>query len=225
MSERAQPDHHRFGGFISHRSQQRLLDTLRAKGIRNEDVLEAFAKIPRHEFVEEALRSRAYEDTALPIGYQQTISRPYVVSLMTQLLLTGRERLKRVLEIGTGSGFQTALLSRVSVRVFSIERIGVLAERAYQKLGSLGIENVSLRHGDGANGWSAKGPFDGIILTAAPRRVPDTLFSQLSDQGVLVAPEGSNRQQRLLYWIKQDGIAIRHQSIDVVFVPLKSGQA
>ena len=130
-----------------------------------------------------------------------------------------------MLEIGTGSGFQTAVLSRVSARVFSIERIGALAGRAYQKLGSLGIENVSLRHGDGANGWSAKGPFDGIILTAAPRRVPDTLFSQLSDQGVLVAPEGSNRQQRLLYWIKQDGIALRHQSIDVVFVPLKSGQA
>ena len=172
MSERAQPDHHRFGGFISQRSQQRLLDSLRAKGIRNEDVLEAFAKIPRHEFVEEALRSRAYEDTALPIGYQQTISQPYVVALMTQLLLTGRDRLKRVLEIGTGSGFQTAVLSRVSARVFSIERIGALAERAYQKLGSLGIENVSLRHGDGANGWSAKGPFDGIILTAAPRRVP-----------------------------------------------------
>ncbi|HAU43085.1 MAG TPA: protein-L-isoaspartate(D-aspartate) O-methyltransferase [Gammaproteobacteria bacterium] len=210
---------------MSQRSQQRLLDTLRAKGIRNEDVLETFAKIPRHEFVEEALRSRAYEDTALPIGYQQTISQPYVVALMTQLLLTGRERLKRVLEIGTGSGFQTAVLSRVSARVFSIERIGALAGRAYQKLGSLGIENVSLRHGDGANGWSAKGPFDGIILTAAPRRVPDTLFSQLSDQGVLVAPEGSNRQQRLLYWIKQDGIALRHQSIDVVFVPLKSGQA
>jgi protein-L-isoaspartate(D-aspartate) O-methyltransferase len=225
VSEGARPDHHRFGGFISQRSQQRLLDTLRAKGIRNEDVLETFAKIPRHEFVEEALRSRAYEDTALPIGYQQTISQPYVVALMTQLLLTGRERLKRVLEIGTGSGFQTAVLSRVSARVFSIERIGALAGRAYQKLGSLGIENVSLRHGDGANGWSAKGPFDGIILTAAPRRVPDTLFSQLSDQGVLVAPEGSNRQQRLLYWIKQDGIAIRHQSIDVVFVPLKSGQA
>ena len=225
MSERAQPDHHRFGGFISQRSQQRLLDSLRAKGIRNEDVLEAFAKIPRHEFVEEALRSRAYEDTALPIGYQQTISQPYVVALMTQLLLTGRDRLKRVLEIGTGSGFQTAVLSRVSARVFSIERIGALAERAYQKLGSLGIENVSLRHGDGANGWSAKGPFDGIILTAAPRRVPEKLFSQLSEQGVLVAPEGSNRQQRLLYWMKQDGIAIRHQSIDVVFVPLKSGQA
>ena len=225
MSERAQPDHHRFGGFISQRSQQRLLDSLRAKGIRNEDVLEAFAKIPRHEFVEEALRSRAYEDTALPIGYQQTISQPYVVALMTQLLLTGRDRLKRVLEIGTGSGFQTAVLSRVSARVFSIERIGALAERAYQKLGSLGIENVSLRHGDGANGWSAKGPFDGIILTAAPRRVPEKLFSQLSDQGVLVAPEGSNRQQRLLYWMKQDGIAIRHQSIDVIFVPLKSGQA
>ena len=176
MSERAQPDHHRFGGFISQRSQQRLLDSLRAKGIRNEDVLEAFAKIPRHEFVEEALRSRAYEDTALPIGYQQTISQPYVVALMTQLLLTGRDRLKRVLEIGTGSGFQTAVLSRVSARVFSIERIGALAERAYQKLGSLGIENVSLRHGDGANGWSAKGPFDGIILTAAPRRVPEKLF-------------------------------------------------
>lgn len=225
MSDTIQPSDHRFGGFISQRSQQRLLDALRAKGIKNEGVLEALANVPRHEFVEEALRSRAYEDTALPIGYQQTISQPFVVALMTQLVLTGRERLKHVLEIGTGSGFQTAVLSRVSARVFSIERIGALAERAFRQLEGLGIENVSLRHGDGTNGWSAKGPFDAIMLTAAPNRVPETLFSQLSDQGVLVAPEGNNRQQRLLYWIKQDGIAIRHQSIDVVFVPLKSGQA
>ena len=225
MSDTIQTSDHRFGGFISQRSQQRLLDALRAKGIKNEGVLEALANVPRHEFVEEALRSRAYEDTALPIGYQQTISQPYVVALMTQLVLTGRERLKHVLEIGTGSGFQTAVLSRVSARVFSIERIGALAERAFRQLEGLGIENVSLRHGDGTNGWSAKGPFDAIMLTAAPNRVPETLFSQLSDQGVLVAPEGNNRQQRLLYWIKQDGIAIRHQSIDVVFVPLKSGQA
>ena len=225
MSDTIQTSDHRFGGFISQRSQQRLLDALRAKGIKNEGVLEALANVPRHEFVEEALRSRAYEDTALPIGYQQTISQPYVVALMTQLVLTGRERLKSVLEIGTGSGFQTAVLSRVAARVFSIERIGALAERAFRQLERLGIENVSLRHGDGTNGWSAKGPFDAIMLTAAPTRVPETLFSQLSDQGVLVAPEGNNRQQRLLYWIKQDGIAIRHQSIDVVFVPLKSGQA
>ena len=225
MSERPDPNNDRFGGFISQRSRERLLDDLRAKGIKNEGVLEALVNIPRHEFVEEALQSRAYEDTALPIGYQQTISQPYVVALMTQLLLTGRERLKRVLEIGTGSGFQTAVLSQVSARVFSIERIGALAERAYRQLESLGIQNVSLRHGDGTNGWSAKGPFDGIILTAAPDRVPEALFSQLSEQGVLVAPEGNHRQQRLLYWMKQDGIAIRHQSIDVVFVPLKSGQA
>lgn len=225
MSDTIQPSDHGFGGFISQRSQQRLLDALRAKGIKNEGVLEALANVPRHEFVEEALRSRAYEDTALPIGYQQTISQPYVVALMTQLVLTGRERLKHVLEIGTGSGFQTAVLSRVSARVFSIERIGALAERAFRQLEGLGIKNVSLRHGDGTNGWSAKGPFDAIMLTAAPNRVPETLFSQLSDQGVLVAPEGNNRQQRLLYWIKQDGIAIRHQSIDVVFVPLKTGQA
>ena len=225
MSERSEPHYGRLGGFTSERSQRRLLDDLRAKGIINEGVLEALAHVPRHQFVEEALQSRAYEDTALPIGYQQTISQPYVVALMTQLLLTGRDRLRRVLEIGTGSGFQTAVLSRVSARVFSIERIGALAERAHQQLESLGIQNVSLRHGDGANGWTTKGPFDGIILTAAPDRVPEVLFSQLSDQGVLVAPEGNSRQQRLLYWIKQDGIAIRHQSIDVVFVPLKSGQA
>ena len=225
MSERAEPNNGRSGGFTSERAQRRLLEELRAKGIKNESVLEALAHIPRHQFVEEALQSRAYEDTALPIGYQQTISQPYIVALMTQLLLIGRDRLRRVLEIGTGSGFQTAVLSRVSARVFSIERIGALAERAYQQLEDLDIRNVSLRHGDGANGWTTKGPFDGIILTAAPDRVPEVLFSQLSDRGVLVAPEGGSRQQRLLYWIKRDGIAIRHNSIDVVFVPLKSGQA
>tara|TARA_B100000676_G_scaffold305576_1_gene360054 strand:- start:765 stop:1442 length:678 start_codon:yes stop_codon:yes gene_type:complete len=225
VSETTTPLNDRFGGFVSARSRKRLVEGLRRKGIDNEHVLNALASVPRHEFVEEVLKSRAYEDTALPIGYQQTISQPYVVALMTQLLLTGRDRLKRVLEIGTGSGFQTAVLAQVCARVFSIERIGALAERAHHRLETLGIENVSLRYGDGTNGWSVKGPFDGIMLTAASDRVPDSLFAQLAERGVLVAPEGSNRQQRLLYWIKKDGIALRHKSIDVVFVPLQPGQA
>ena len=206
-----------------HTEKAELIMTLRGMGVLDPAVLSAIEAVPRELFVPAALRQHAYENASLPIALDQTISQPYVVARMTEALqLTGRER---VLEIGCGSGYQAAILTFLCRRVYSMERLKPLLVDAENKLRDLRISNISLRHGDGANGWSAKGPFDGIILTAAPRRVPENLFSQLPDQGVLVAPEGSNRQQRLLYWMKQDGIAIRHQSIDVIFVPLKSGQA
>ena len=213
----------RFGGFVSARARARLVEGLRGKGIKHEAVLSAISSIPRHEFLEEALKSRAYEDTALPIGYQQTISQPYIVALMTELLLGGRRRVKRVLEIGTGSGFQTAVLAHLCDRVFSIERVGKLADRAREHLQNLGIHNVSLRHGDGTEGWANKGSFDGIMLTAAPEKVSETLFGQLAEGGVLVAPEGTRHQQRLLYWVKRDRAVLRQKSVEVVFVPLQPG--
>lgn len=214
----------RFGGFVSERARRRLVESLRDKGITSEPVLTAMSSVPRHEFVEEALKSRAYEDTALPIGYHQTISQPYVVALMTEILMAGRSRVKRVLEIGTGSGFQTAVLSRLSSRVFSIERVGVLADRARDQLQKIDIRNVSLRLGDGTHGWPTKGPFDGIMLTAAPERVSESFFSQLAEGGVLVAPEGKTYQQRLRYWTKTNHSILRHKSIHVVFVPMRPGQ-
>ncbi|HCX86787.1 MAG TPA: protein-L-isoaspartate(D-aspartate) O-methyltransferase [Gammaproteobacteria bacterium] len=214
----------RFGGFVSERARQRLVESLRDKGITSEPVLAAMSSVARHEFVEEALKSRAYEDTALPIGYHQTISQPYVVALMTEILMAGRSRVTRVLEIGAGSGFQTAVLARLSSRVFSVERVGALADRAREHLQKLDIRNVSLRHGDGTHGWPTRGPFDGIMLTAAPERVSESLYSQLAEGGVLVAPEGDTYQQRLLYWTKTNHSILRHKSISVVFVPLRPGQ-
>ena len=223
MTQTTPGQDNRFGGFVSARARARLVEGLRDKDIKHEAVLNALSSIPRHEFLEEALKGRAYEDTALPIGYQQTISQPYIVALMTELLLAGRRRIKRVLEIGTGSGFQTAVLAHVCDRVFSIERVGVLAERARQHLQRLDVQNVSLRHGDGTNGWATKGPFDGIMLTAAPEKVSEILFTQLAEGGVLVAPEGTRHQQRLLYWIKRDRAVLRHKSVEVVFVPMRPG--
>lgn len=223
MSQVASGQDIRFGGFVSARARARLVDRLRVKGIKHEAVLNAISCIPRHEFLEEALKSRAYEDTALPIGHQQTISQPYLVALMTQLLLGERRRVKRVLEIGTGSGFQTAVLAQVCERVFSIERIGRLVDRARENLQNLDIHNVSLRHGDGTEGWVTKGYFDGIMLTAAPEKVSETLFSQLAEGGVLVAPEGSRYEQRLGYWVKSNRAIFRKKSVEVVFVPLKAG--
>ena len=223
MTQAAPDQDIRFGGFVSARARARLVEGLRGKDIKHEAVLKAFSSIPRHEFLEEALKGRAYEDTALPIGYQQTISQPYIVALMTELLLAGRQRAQRVLEIGTGSGFQTAVLAQVCERVFSIERVGTLADRARGHLQRLNIQNVSLRHGDGANGWATKGPFDGIMLTAAPEKVSETLFAQLAEGGVLVAPEGTQYQQRLLYWVKRDRAVLRRKSVEVVFVPMRPG--
>jgi protein-L-isoaspartate(D-aspartate) O-methyltransferase len=210
-------------GFTSERTRKRLVAGLRSKGIADEKVLLAMGSIQRDLFVEDALKSRAYEDTALPIGYRQTISQPFVVALMSQILRSNRDKLGRVLEVGTGSGYQAAVLSRFADRVYTIERIQQLLDAAKLRLAPLGITNISFRHGDGTSGWTINAPFDGIILTAAPAVVPSNLFDQLADGGILVAPEGGEQNQTLVYWKKRHGHVRRFESVPVVFVPMMSG--
>ncbi len=208
-------------GMTSENTRQRLVSRLRAKGIRDERVLEAIRVTPRHLFVDEALSSRAYEDTALPIGRGQTISQPYVVALMTQAVL-GDGRLSKVLEIGTGSGYQAAILSRVADKVFSTERIGELVRLARQRFHSLGMHNIYTRHADGLNGWPTQAPFDAILVTAGGL-IPDSLLEQLAVGGVLVAPEQEGRHQRLIRTTRTDKGFEREDLGLVVFVPLLGG--
>ena len=210
-------------GFTSRRTQLRLVSQLRAQGISDETVLTTIAQVPRHRFVEEALQSRAYEDTALPIGRQQTISQPYIVALMTQQLVNGRIDLGKVLEIGTGCGYQTAVLASLVNRVYTIERIGSLLETARQTLQNLGVYNVSYRHADGTNGWPGRAPFDSIIITAAPDTVPQGLLDQLGDGGRLVAPEGGRFGQHLTRVVRQGQRFRRETSTPVIFVPMLLG--
>src|SRR5579871_1094833 len=165
-------------GMTSARTRERLVQRLREQGIANLSVLDRIRNVPRHIFVDEALSSRAYEDTALPIGFGQTISQPYIVARMTEALLEGGP-LDKVLEIGTGCGYQTAVLAPLVGRVFTIERIEGLQQRARQRLRELGIRNVRFRHGDGAQGWKTQAPFDGVIVAAAPLAIPETLVEQL----------------------------------------------
>ena len=181
------------------------------------------AGTPRHIFLDEALAHRAYEDSALPIGYQQTLSQPYIVARMTELLLAGGP-LRRVLEVGTGSGYQTAILAQLVERVYSVERIRPLQEKARHRLQSLGLRNIHYRHADGGFGWSDKGPFDGILSAAAPEQVPAELLAQLAPGGRLVIPVGSQRRQHLhVYQKKADGEIQTNVVEPVLFVPLLSG--
>ncbi|HEY8516346.1 MAG TPA: protein-L-isoaspartate(D-aspartate) O-methyltransferase [Candidatus Binatia bacterium] len=178
------------------RLRKRMVEELAARGIRDRRVLSAMATIPRHVFVDEALRERAYDDHPLPIGHGQTISHPYTVALMTEALeLQGTER---VLEIGTGSGYQTAVLARICANVFTIERIAALASRARRVLDQLGLYNVALRVGDGTIGWNAEAPFDAIIVTAGTPQLPRPLLSQLRAGGRLVVPVGEEDSQTLM---------------------------
>jgi len=210
----------------SARTRDRLIARLRANGIDNERVLERMRSVPRHLFVDEALASRAYEDTALPIGFGQTISQPYIVALMTQALigsLPDDRTLGKVLEIGTGCGYQSAVLAPFARHIFSIERLQPLAERAKANLRALKISNVTVRYGDGWRGWKSQSPFDGIIVAAAPAAIPEALYAQLGDGGRLVIPAGSDRGQRLLC-ITRDGDTFREQDLGLVsFVPLVEG--
>ena len=186
-------------GFTSDRTRQRFLDRLVAQGIVEPAVLDAFKRIPRHYFVPDpALHSRAYDDIALPIGHHQTVSQPYIVGLMTEMALRGASRLGRVLEIGTGSGYQTAVLSCLADKIYTIERIGELLDSARERLLTLGISNVEYRHGDGYLGWPGRGPYDVILLTSAPPQVPFRLLQQLAVNGRLVGPVGTKHQQRLI---------------------------
>ena len=210
-------------GFTSERTRKRLVARLRSKGITDEKVLLAMGSVQRDLFIEDALKSRAYEDTALPIGYRQTISQPFLVALMSQILRSNRNKLGRVLEVGTGSGYQAAVLSRFADRVYTIERIQQLLDAAKLRLVPLGITNIRFRHGDGASGWTINAPFDGIILTAAPAVVPINLFDQLAEGGILVAPEGEAQNQTLVYWRKTHGYVRRSESVPVVFVPMVAG--
>lgn len=209
-------------GMTSKRTRLRLVDRLRAQGIRNEDLLEVITEMPRHIFVDEALAHRAYEDKALPIGHNQTISQPYVVARMTEALLKCGP-LKRVLEVGTGSGYQVAVLSQLADRVFSVERIHALYEKARDRMKLLRIRNVQLRCADGVLGWPERGPFDGIIVTASPRQVPPELLSQLSTDGRMIIPIGDDEVQELRL-ITKTAEGFRTEVLDTVrFVPMVAG--
>jgi protein-L-isoaspartate(D-aspartate) O-methyltransferase len=209
-------------GMTSARTRERLVQRLQEQGITDQRVLDRIRSVPRHLFMDEALASRAYEDTALPIGFGQTISQPFVVAKMTEALLAAGETV-RVLEIGTGCGYQTAVLSPLVTEVYSIERIAPLLGRARRTLRELRIRNVNFRHDDGSIGWAARAPFDGILLTAAPHTVPPALFEQLKTGGRLIAPVGAEGKQELFRYTKGE-TRIERQSLGAVsFVPLVSG--
>lgn len=209
-------------GMTSERTRLRLLDRLRTNGISDPRLLDVMRQVPRHLFVDEALANRAYDDMALPIGHGQTMSQPFVVALMTQALFAAGP-LNRVLEIGTGCGYQTAILSRLVERVYTIERIGELFRQSRDRLFVLGYRNIQFGHGDGMNGWPEHAPYDGILTTAAPAVVPESLLDQLAVGGRLILPVGSGDKQRLLL-ITRNPDGFLEQEIDQVkFVPLLSG--
>lgn len=208
-------------GMTSRRTRERLVARLAEQGIANQDVLDVLRTTPRHLFLDEAMAHRAYEDIALPIGYQQTLSQPWVVARMTELLLAQGPR-HRVLEIGTGSGYQTAVLAQLVDEVFTVERIKPLQEKARQRLRQLKLRNVRYRHADGHFGWSEAGPFDGILTTAAPETIPEELLQQLAPGGCLVIPVGSTAQHLQVVTRTHEGFDTR--IVDAVrFVPLRSG--
>jgi len=218
-------------GMTSARTRARLVSRLSAAGIGNPRVLEAIQNTPRHMFVDEALASRAYEDCALPIGERQTISQPDVVARMTELLyeqtIARGQPLSRVLEIGSGSGYQAAVLSQLGCRVYTLERIRTLAHRASARMQMLGIRGVSVRYADGADGWRAEGPFDAVLITAALPDVPPELSEQLREGGVLVAPVGTDAGGQVLsVYRKTDGLLALHEAREAVkFVPFLPGVA
>ena len=210
-------------GMTSQRTRDRLISRLREQGVTDQAVLDVMARTPRHIFLDEALAHRAYEDSALPIGYQQTLSQPYIVARMTELLLSTGPR-KRVLEVGTGSGYQTAVLAQLVDRVYSVERILPLQSKARERMRMLGLSNVHLKHADGGMGWEERGPYDGILVTAAPETIPQALIDQLADGGMLVIPVGNSRHQQLRL-LKKQGESLEELSIEaVMFVPLVSGR-
>lgn len=210
-------------GMTSRRTRARLVSRLRERGIADEVLLEVINQTPRHIFVDEALAHHAYEDTSLPIGYNQTISQPYTVARMTEVLLADGP-LGKVLEVGTGSGYQTAVLAQLVERIYTVERIEILLERARQHLKLLGLRNVQFKHDDGSMGWAERGPFDGIIVTASPRHIPRELTNQLTDGGRLLIPVGVDDTQQLML-ITRTGDQIDKKMLEEVnFVPLLGGR-
>lgn len=211
-------------GMTSQRTRDRLIHRLIEQGVSNLAVLDVISNTPRHLFLDEALSHRAYEDTALPIGHGQTLSQPYIVARMTEILLGDGRELKRVLEIGTGSGYQTAVLAQLVDEVWSVERIKPLQDLARQRLRKLGLSNVQYQHADGGFGWPEQGPFDGILSAAAPRNIPRELLKQLAPNGALVIPVGSNEQTLTLVVREGDSENFETRKLEPVrFVPLLSG--
>ncbi|MEM8982220.1 MAG: protein-L-isoaspartate(D-aspartate) O-methyltransferase [Pseudomonadota bacterium] len=210
-------------GMTSARTRERLVNRLRSQGIHSEAVLARIRDVPRHLFVDEALASRAYEDTALPIGHGQTISQPYIVARMTEALLAGSEA-KHVLEVGCGCGYQTAVLAPLVERLFSIERLNPILWGAKQRIRDLRIYNVQFRRGDGWQGWDSHAPYDGILVAAAPAVVPEALLEQLKPGGRLVIPVGDQGEQRLLAVDRRGNHFSRRDLGPVSFVPLVGGR-
>lgn len=224
MSSMIKPHYPRGHAYVANNRRAGLIDKLRAEGISDERVLKVMEKVPRHDFVDEALKERAYENSALPIGHAQTISQPVVVALMTQALLGG-QKLQRVLEIGTGSGYQTAVLAELVGTVFTVERIKPLTEVARKRLAQLGYRNVHFGYADGMGGWLPYAPYDGIIVTAGAERVPPALTDQLAVGGRLLIPVGPQGHQSLrLIERSAKGLA-ECDLASVSFVPLLTGKA
>jgi protein-L-isoaspartate(D-aspartate) O-methyltransferase len=209
-------------GMTSARTRDRLVQRLRDQGITNLSVLDRIRNVPRHIFVDEALGTRAYEDTALPIGFGQTISQPYIVARMTEALLEGGPLIS-VLEVGTGCGYQTAVLAPLVDRIYTIERVEPLVTRAKERIKELGIRNVRFRYGDGSLGWKAHAPFDGILVAAAPLVVPEELIKQLKVGGRLLVPVGAEGQQELIRFTRKEQRVERQSLGAVAFVPLLGG--
>lgn len=209
-------------GMTSARTRDRLVQRLRDQGITDPVVLDRIRNVPRHIFVDEALGTRAYEDTALPIGFGQTISQPYIVARMTEALLAAGP-LSKVLEVGTGCGYQTAVLAPLVGKLYSIERIEPLYLRAKLRLDELELRNVRLKHGDGTQGWKSMAPFDGILVAAAPVAVPEALFKQLQIGGRLIVPVGAEGHQELVRFTRKENRIERQSLGSVAFVPLLAG--
>ena len=210
-------------GMTSQRTRDRLVARLEEEGIHDPRVLEVIRNTPRHLFMDEAMASRAYEDTALPIGHGQTISQPYIVARMTEALLQPVSPSK-VLEIGTGSGYQTAILSQLVDQVYSVERIEYLLNQSRQRLMKLGMRNVHLKVADGYAGWRQNAPYDAIIVTAAPSTVPNDLIQQLAFGGRMVVPVGETHRQKLLLITREEDGVVEQELEWVSFVPMVKGQ-
>lgn len=211
-------------GMTSQRTRDRMIERIKTQGVLREDVLEVMRFMPRHLFVDEALSSRAYEDTALPIGFRQTISQPYIVAKMTELLLGDGEKPKKVLEIGSGSGYQAAVLSQLVDQVYTVERIEGLHEKASKRFKKFKLDNIRCLYSDGGWGWPEFGPYDAIMLTAAPEDLPEELIPQLVIGGRIVAPVGTQDGQVLRVYVKTNETQVEQTDLEPVsFVPFLNG--
>ena len=217
------PNQHEGIGMTSQRTRDRLISRLRDRGIRNRQVLQALRVTPRHLFVDEALASRAYEDTALPIGHKQTISQPYVVACMTEAILQGGLP-EKVLEVGTGSGYQAAVLSGLVEKVYTVERIEALYQQARKRAMQLGLHNIRFKLSDGSWGWESYAPYDAVVVTAASDEIPSALIDQLADNGRLVIPVGQPSGAQELLLLHKNGNQVEQENLgSVSFVPLVQG--